>query len=126
MRSVVSKSGFTLIEILVALAIIAVALTAVVAETGQHLSGAIHMRDRTFAHWVAMNRVAEEHIAGTWPAIGASNGTALMANREWYWTMKVSETPDNSMRRIDVEVRAGKNQTRPDATAIAYLEKPAQ
>jgi len=123
--SVNSRRGFTLIEILVALAIIAVALTAVVAETGQHLGSAVHMRDRTFAHWVAMNRVAEAHIAGTWPAAGTSNGTAVMADREWFWAMKVSETPDDTIRRIDVEVRADKKQSRPDATAIAYLEKPS-
>lgn len=126
MRSADRRAGFTLIEILVALAIIAVALTAVVAETGQHLNAAVHMRDRTFAHWVAMNRIAEEHIAGTWPNAGTSNGTAIMGDREWFWTMKVSDTPDETIRRIDVEVRASKNQPRSDATAIAYLERPVR
>jgi general secretion pathway protein I len=124
LRSGSSTRGFTLIEILVALAVIAVALTAVVAETSQHLTGAVHMRDRTLAHWVAMNRIAETQIAGAWPAAGTSNGTTVMANREWYWSMKVSETPDNTIRRIDVEVRMDKGQSKPDATAIAYLERP--
>jgi general secretion pathway protein I len=122
--SAARRPGFTLIEILVALAVIAIALTAVVSETGQHIGSAVRMRDRTFAHWVAMNRVAEAHLSNAWPSLGASDGTALMAGRDWYWSMKVSETPDEAIRRIDVEVRAVKDQQRPDASAIAYLERP--
>lgn len=118
-------AGFTLIEILVALAIIAIALTAVVAETGQHVSSTIHMRDRTLAHWVAMNRVTEQLATDQWPGVGTSNGIADMADREWFWTMRVSATPDSDIRRIDVEVRGERERENPNASVIAYMPRPS-
>lgn len=121
-----AAGGFTLIEILVALVVVAVALGAIVAETGNYVGNAAHMRDRTIAHWVAMNRVAEQHVASDWPATGDTTGTALMAEREWYWKMTVSETEDSDVRRIDVEVRAARDAEKPAASAIAYVGRPAQ
>lgn len=118
-------AGFTLIEILVALAIVAIALGALVVEGSHYVAGAARMQDRTLAHWVAMNRVAEQQLAGTWPSAGTSNGTVELAGREWAWTLRISETPDENVRRIDVEVRADRAGERVDATAIAYLERPA-
>jgi general secretion pathway protein I len=120
------RDGFTLLEILVALAIIAIALTAVVVETGQHVNSTIHMRDRTLAHWVAMNRVTEQLAAEQWPSVGISNGVAEMADREWFWSMTISSTPDSDIRRIDVEVRADRDRDNPNASVIAYLPRPAQ
>lgn len=113
--------GFTLIEILVALVVVAVALGAIVAETGNYVGNAAHMRDRTLAHWVAMNRVAEQHVASEWPATGSTNGTALMAEREWFWRMTVSDTEDQDVRRVDVEVRTAREAEEPAASAVAYV-----
>ncbi len=128
MRSASSRgerAGFTLLEILVALAIVAIALTAVVAETGQHVNSTIHMRDRTLAHWVAMNRVTEQLAAEQWPSVGVSNGVAELADREWFWTMTVAPTPDDTIRRIDVEVRGDRERANPNASVIAYMPRPA-
>lgn len=119
------RRGFTLIEILVALAIIAIALTAVVAETGQHVNSTIHMRDRTLAHWVAMNRVTEHLAATQWAPVGVSNGVDELAGREWFWTTTVSATPDGDIRRVDVEVRVDRDRANPNASVIAYLPRPA-
>ncbi len=119
------RAGFTLLEILVALAIVAIALTAVVAETGQHVSSTIHMRDRTFAHWVAMNRVTEQLVAEQWPSVGNSSGVIEMAGREWFWEMTVAPTPDDTIRRIDVEVRGDRERENPNATVIAYMPRPS-
>lgn len=118
--------GFTLIEILVAMAVIAVALTAVVAESSQHLGNAARLQERTLAHWVAMNRVAEAQLSDTWPAIGTTTGRALMSDREWFWTLSVSETADEDVRRIDVEVRRDREARRPLASVIAYLGRPSR
>ena len=104
--------------------IVAVALGAIVAETGNYVGNAAHLRDRTLAHWVAMNRVAEQHLERDWPAPGTTSGTALMAEREWFWSMTVSETNDADVRRIDIDVSATRDSERPDATAVAYIGRP--
>ncbi|MBK8164100.1 MAG: type II secretion system minor pseudopilin GspI [Gammaproteobacteria bacterium] len=116
--------GFTLLEILVALAVIAIALAAIVGETVQRLGNAARLTDRTLAHWVAMNRITEQQLSTSWPAVGVTTGTSDMAGREWFWSLKVSSTEDDGVRRLDVEVRAEKGEERPSSTAIAYLERP--
>lgn len=117
--------GFTLLEILVALAVIAIALAAIVGETVQRLGNAARLTDRTLAHWVAMNRITEQQLSQEWPTVGITTGAAELADREWFWTLKVSSTEDADVRRLDIEVRADKAAERPDSTAIAYLERPS-
>ena len=117
-------AGFTLIEILVALAIVALALGAVVAETGHYIAAMARMQDRTLAHWIAVDRVTEAQLSGTWPSPGNTDGTLELSGREWLWTLRVSETPNEEMRRLDVEVRAATDEADIVATAIGYLRRP--
>lgn len=119
-----SGGGFTLIEILVALAIVALALGAVVAETGHYITAMARMQDRTLGHWIAVDRVTEAQLSGTWPSTGNTDGTVEFAGREWLWTLRVSETPNENMRRLDVEVRAASDESDVVATAIGYLRRP--
>ena len=119
-------AGFTLLEILVALAVVAIALSAIVTETSTNVKNAARLRDKTLAHWVAMNRASEWHAREDWPAPGTTRGEELMADHEWHWTMTVSTTDDADVRRMDVEVRADQNAGKPDAALIAYIGKPTQ
>ncbi|MDR2877036.1 MAG: type II secretion system minor pseudopilin GspI, partial [Chromatiales bacterium] len=121
-----THGGFTLIEILVALAIVAIALGAVVAESSHYIASMVRMQDRTIAHWVAMDRITEQQLLGTWPGPNESNGSVHLAGRDWHWSMRIIATPDDSIRRVDVDVSADDHRDRVDATAIAYLERPAQ
>ena len=118
------RRGFTLLEILVALAVIAIALAAIVGETVQRLGNAARLTDRTLAHWVAMNQVTTQQLSTSWPAVGVTTGSVELANREWFWSLKISATEDADVRRIDVEVRPFKSDENPMSTAIAYLERP--
>jgi general secretion pathway protein I len=119
------RRGFTLLEILVALAVIAIALAAIVGETALRLGSAARLTDRTLAHWVAMNRITEQQLSADWPAAGVTTGTVDLAGREWMWSLKVSITEDADVRRVDVEVRANKAEETPRASVIAYLERPS-
>lgn len=119
------RRGFTLLEILVALAVIAIALAAIVSETALRLGSAARLTDHTLAHWVAMNRITEQQLSPNWPAAGVTTGTVELAGREWFWSVKVSITEDADVRRLDVEVRAHKGEESPRASAIAYLERPS-
>lgn len=96
--------GFTLIEVMVALAIIGVTMGAFLKAAGQNASNTGYLRDKTLAHWVAMNKMTEYHVLEQWPNVSRSNGVVTMAQRDWKWTVKITQTPDKDMRRIDIDV----------------------
>lgn len=99
-----ANSGFTLIEVMVALAIVALSLAAVTATMNQMIDAAQTMRDRTYASWIAQNRIAELRLAAVTPNVGASNGEVEFANTDWAWRTVVSETGVDDLYRIDVSV----------------------
>ncbi len=116
--------GFTLIEILVALAVIAIAVAAVMAAISGNVSNAAYIQDRTLAHWVAMNKIAEVQVSMEWPAAGTQHGESLMASREWSWRITVSTTDDPDVRRLDVAVFANQDQKTPLSAIVAYVGRP--
>ena len=99
-------AGFTLIEVLAAVAVFALAMGAIISGSSQYASNAAYLRDKTIATWVARNKLVELHLASSWPEIGRSDGTAEMAGHEWRWQMEVQKTPDDTIRRVDIEVDA--------------------
>ncbi|HEY0633885.1 MAG TPA: type II secretion system minor pseudopilin GspI [Gammaproteobacteria bacterium] len=117
--------GFTLLEVMVALAVVAIALAALVKGGSQSAVTAAHLRDKSFAHWVAMNRVAELRLQKEWPATGDSGGDEEMANRRWYTLAKVIATEDPDLRRVEVEVRTSDDKDGAVlARVIAFLPRP--
>ena len=98
-------AGFTLIEVVVALAILAVAMGALISGMARYADNASHLREKTLALWVAHNRLTEIGLEPAWPAVGKSDGDAEMAGVEWRWDATVSETPDPRVRRVDITVR---------------------
>jgi general secretion pathway protein I len=71
---------------------------------GQMIDTANTMRDRTFASWIAQNRIAEMRLAGVMPEVGESNGEVDYANTTWAWTAEVSETGVENLLKVDVTV----------------------
>jgi general secretion pathway protein I len=96
--------GFTLIEILVALAIVAVALAAGMRSIAQSSDAATLLKHRTLALWVAQNRLAAAQLAIPWPALGNRNGTAEEARTRFVWSETVDGTPNPAFRKIEITV----------------------
>jgi general secretion pathway protein I len=96
--------GFTLLEVLAALVIISLGMLGVIEAVGQTASNSARMRDRTLAHWVGMNRLATVRLEPRAPKIDKTSDEVEMAGRRWRWTMEVTETPVQSLRRIDIRV----------------------
>ena len=106
------KTGFTLIEVMVALVIVSLALAGIAASMGQMIDTANTMRDRTFASWIAQNRITEMRLAGALPEVGESSDDVDYANMTWTWTATVSETGVENLMKVDVGVSyAGVDET---------------
>ncbi len=96
--------GFTLIEALVATLIVALALVAVSTKVSLAAKVAKRTQETTFGRWVAMNAITELRLKAGLPDVGRSDGDEEMANTNWRWTMDISKTPVEGLRRVDVEV----------------------
>jgi general secretion pathway protein I len=98
-------AGFTLIEVLVALTIVAVGMAALMSALNSSAETVAYLRDKTFANWVAMNKIATVRTSGQQPAKGNSNGDIDFGNRKWHWRMEVVTTDVPGLLRMDVRVR---------------------
>jgi general secretion pathway protein I len=97
--------GFTLIEVVVALAIVAIGMLAVFKTIGDTVHNVGSLRDRSFATWIADNRITEMRISGEMPSVEETAGEVEFAGRRWHWVTTVSQTQVQGLRRIDVSVR---------------------
>jgi len=99
-----ASQAFTLIEIMVALAIITIALGAIIENTTASNRNAQYLRDKTVAGWVAMNQISTMRASRQWDARRSLSGEVEMAGQDWRWEMKVVTTEDPNVRRLEVEV----------------------
>ena len=97
-------TGFTLLEVMVALVIISLALAGVAGSMGQMIDTANTMRDRTYASWIAQNKITEMRLSGALPEVGESSGEEDYANTTWAWSANVSETGIENLMKVDVSV----------------------
>lgn len=100
------QKGFTLLESLVALAILAIALAAVLRATGAATNHVDALRQRVLADWVAQNRLALHAGMGDWLPTGSQQGQQTQAGITFNWQEKISATPNPAFRRIEVSVTA--------------------
>jgi general secretion pathway protein I len=117
------QRGFTLMEILVALLIVSVALGATIKAATEQTASLTHLRDKTVAHWVAMNRIVELQTPRQGSGSLRKNGSEEQMGREWYWRVKLTSTQVEEIQRLDVEVRLEPTDENPLVTRTAYVRK---
>ena len=117
------QQGLTLLECLVALAILAVALTSALRAVGSTAQSSITLREHTLAGWVAQNRLAELRITGTWPQLGRTEGHATQSNRTYLWRESVEATPNPLFRKVEVRVFDESGDS-PLATLSGFAVRP--
>ena len=96
--------GFTMIEVLVALAIIAVALSASLRAVGSLATGEADLHRRLLAGWSADNALAQMHLTHAWPDVGSQSFDCSQGNLQLTCTQNVSATPNPVFRRVEVSV----------------------
>ncbi|MES9901498.1 MAG: type II secretion system minor pseudopilin GspI [Sedimenticola sp.] len=114
--------GFTLLEVLVALAVLVIAMTALIKAAGDNAANHTYLEERTFATWVAANRLNSARLGDEKIVPGSYQGTDPMAGREWQWRLQISTTSDPQVARADVEVTPGEKTERVLARLSGYLE----
>jgi general secretion pathway protein I len=120
------KSGFTLIEVMLAMAVFAVAGVALLGVADNNYRHISHLEEQMFANWVASNQLVEVSLDKTWPPKNNRKGKVEMAGRTWHWQQKVVKTANKEMRGLTMEVRLDEDDELVTASLMTYLaqDKP--
>lgn len=103
------NKGFTLIEVMLAMSIFAMAALAALQVASEHLRSIGYLEQRTFASMVAANRLAEVHYNDRWPPQNEQSGTVELADRIWHWEQEVVETVTDDLREVTIIVRSSED-----------------
>ncbi len=117
--------GFTLLEVMVALAVLAISLGALSKGVSNYLGNASYLQDRTLATWVAEDRITELQILQAWPKADTTKGSVQMAGREWYWVQTVTTVEGRpEIRQVRMQVLEHPDDKHPLATLISLIGQP--
>lgn len=124
-RPAYTSSGFTLLEVLIALTIISLSLGALISTSGSQANSAGYLKQKSIAHWVAMNEITQLQIEQEFPGKGDTKGSTEMAGIEWYWTRTVKETEDEDSRQVEIKIYLDEDRESSLTRLIGYLSRPA-
>lgn len=96
--------GFTLIEVMIAMFVIALGVGALLATLTASADAAAHLREKSLAEWIALNRISEVRITNARPGTGTTSGTVDYAGRTWRWQQTVNDPGIAGILRLDVLV----------------------
>ena len=100
--------GFTLIEILIALAVFTIVSSALITNATQHVGQTELLRDKTIAHWVALNEMneirADIRVEDSYPRTGTTQSEVNMLSTDWLVEVEISATENDNVRRVSVDV----------------------
>jgi general secretion pathway protein I len=113
--------GFTLVEVLVALVIVAFGMGALMATLTAAADSVGHLRDKSFAEWIALNRISEMRLRSIRPPVGKTSGEVEYAGKRWKWAQQVEKVAVADLYRIDVSVTQmnGPKQAKRNELAMA-------
>jgi len=118
------SDGFTLVEVLVAVAILAIGLAALFGQISQSVFTVGYLRDSTLAQWVAVDRITELRLENRFPDIDETDGEIDMASQSWRYTLIISETLWPDLRRVDVRVSFADTPDSIISEATGFVGRP--
>ena len=114
------QRGFTLLEVLIALLVLALALLALSRTAANQVDNFAGLRERTIAGWLAADVLTQTRLTTPFPPAGKSDGDRRFGGRDWYWQLIVQTTPVDSLRRLDVRVFAATDRSAPLAELTGF------
>jgi general secretion pathway protein I len=122
-----SSRGFTLLELLVAMAILTIVAVTALNNNSTMIANTTYLKKKTLAHWVTMNKAAELRLAGRRLNQKGLHGVAVMAGQRWHWQATGKETPDPDIQMINIEVREEEGRSSPPLTSLVmYLGRTSE
>src|SRR5262245_41388657 len=110
---------------MIALAVVAIGLVAASTSIARLTANGTYLRDKTLAHWIAMNKLAEMRLAESWPDTGKTDDDIDYAGLTWHWTAEVTPTEVKELRRIDLTIaRKDKDKEHVVATLAGFIGQP--
>lgn len=123
-RTGVKKSlGFTLIEVMLAMAVFSIAGVALLSTATNNTQNIGYLEKKMFANWVASNQLVTTHIEGKWPPKNNVKGKVELAGQVWFWQQKVLKTTEKNMRAIVMEVRLKEDDELAIGSISTYVSK---
>ncbi|WP_196221463.1 type II secretion system minor pseudopilin GspI [Sansalvadorimonas verongulae] len=110
-----SEAGFTLLEILVALAVFALAASILLVADGRAIRQTAYIQEKIQASWIADQQLNRYYIEGSFPDPGKRNSSIELSGKQWYIRDVIEETAQRNLRKVEVKVFPGK--ARPDDKA---------
>jgi general secretion pathway protein I len=120
-----SCRGFTLIEAMVALVIVALGMMAVNTQLNRYTVAAAYVEQKTLASWIASNKLTELSVGSTWPEVGEQHEDVDFAGQKWRCDIKVQETEVKNLHRVDVSVSLAADPERVVHKVTGLIEPPA-
>lgn len=119
-----AEQGFTLLEVLLALALLAIAGMSVLSMSGESVGNTTVLEQRTLARLVADNQMTEIHLQKQLPTLSWQRAEHELAGQQWFARFRSIKTADDDFRAIDVEVRSEQDEKSPIlATLRSYMVK---
>ncbi|WP_240612841.1 type II secretion system minor pseudopilin GspI [Alteromonas flava] len=116
--------GMTLLEVMVALFIFAVAGMAMMKAATDHLTNVGVVEEITWATYVANNQMTRAHLDDQWPPRNNLKGSEQMAGRTWYWQRTVTKTNDDDLRAIEISVGLSESYDDTITSVTSFVAKP--
>jgi general secretion pathway protein I len=117
------KNGFTLIEVMLAMAVFSIAGIAILGTADTNTRNLGHLESKIVASWVASNQLVEVTLDTAWPPKNNKKGKVELAGQEWFWQQKVLKVTDKNMRAIVMEVRLTEKEESVLTSLTTYVAK---
>ena len=122
-KHLLSNNGFTLIEVMLAMAIFSIAGVALLGTANTNFTNMSLLEEKMLASWVASNQLVEGKLARQWPPQNNKKGTQELSEHKWSWTQRVVKTADDNMRAVYIDVRKKAEDEKAITSLMTYVSK---